>query len=522
MSVVATTELTRRFGPVIALDRLTVELPAAGVIGLVGPNGSGKSTLIRILLGLIRPTAGSASVLGSSVHHPRDYATRVGVLIEGPAFIPALSARANLVSLAHLRHLSLDRVDAVLAQVGLVGRDREPVKRFSLGTKQRLGIAAALLSDPELLILDEPTNGLDPAGIVEIRELLRELGRNGRTVIVSSHQLSEIEAVCDHLVVIRFGELIFSGPMAEVMKRTREHIDIVAEHTADMGRLEAALAGGGWSVSAVGGVLRVAAGAARAGGPQPGRGGRRHHPEPAGRRPGQPGGDLPRDDRAGGRRAGERPRGDERQGGVMIAATRSELTRLRQPRLLLTWFGLMALFTLLVNTIMVTFVSGGGSLPPGAPGVAFPTLAEMESPSGLMSGLAAASNMFGIVTLSLWAVVTAGDYSSGLIRLLVAAEPRRWRLLAGKVVALVIVTAAATTVAAIVNVFAVMPAAGAAGISTAAWGTDLVSVVGSAWTNLFLALCVWGVLGLVIAVLARSAAVAAWGMCSSWSRSSRW
>jgi len=192
----------------------------------------------------------------------------------------------------------------------------------------------------------------------------------------------------------------------------------------------------------------------------------------------------------------------------MLAATWSELTRLRQPRLLLTWLGLMALFAILVNTIMVTFVSGGGSLPPGAPGVAFPTLAEMERPSGLMAGLAAASNMFGIVTLSFWAVVTAGDYSSGLIRLLVAAEPRRWRLLAGKVVALAIVTAAATTVAAIVNILAVMPAAGASGISTAAWGTDLVSVVASAWTNLFLALCVWGVLGLAIAVLARSAAVA--------------
>lgn len=192
----------------------------------------------------------------------------------------------------------------------------------------------------------------------------------------------------------------------------------------------------------------------------------------------------------------------------MIVVIWSELTRLRQPRLLLAWFGLMALFALLVNTIMVTFVSGGGSLPPGAPGVAFPTLAEMEGPSGLMAGLAAAANMFGIVTLSFWAVVTAGDYSSGLIRLLVAAEPRRWRLLAGKVVALVIVTAAATTVAAVVNVFAVMPAAGAAGISTGAWGTDLVSVVASAWTNLFLALCVWGVLGLVIALLARSAAVA--------------
>jgi len=264
MSIVTTTDLTRRFGPVTALDRLTVELPATGVIGLVGPNGSGKSTLIRVLLGLIRPTSGSASVLGSPIAYPARYASRVGVLIESPAFIPSLSARANLVSLARLRRLPLERVDAVLAQVGLVGRDREPAKRFSLGMKQRLGIAAALLSDPELLILDEPTNGLDPAGIVEIRELLRGLGRNGRTVIVSSHQLSEIEAVCDHLVVIRFGELVFSGPMAEIMKRTRAHIDIAAEHAADMDRLEAALVAGGWSVTAADDVLRVAASAARA------------------------------------------------------------------------------------------------------------------------------------------------------------------------------------------------------------------------------------------------------------------
>ena len=264
MFAVTTTELTRRFGPITALDRLTVELPAGGVIGLVGPNGSGKSTLIRTLLGLIRPTGGSASVLGSSISSPRHYASRVGVLIESPAFIPSLSARTNLVSLARLRRLRLERVDAVLTQVGLIGRDREPVKRFSLGMKQRLGIAAALLSDPELLILDEPTNGLDPAGIVEIRELLRDLGRNGRAVFVSSHQLSEIEAVCDHLVVIRFGELVFSGSMAEMMKRTREHIDIAAEHAADMDRLEAALGAGGWSVTAVDDVLRVTADAARA------------------------------------------------------------------------------------------------------------------------------------------------------------------------------------------------------------------------------------------------------------------
>lgn len=264
MSVVTTTGLTRRFGPVTALDRLTVELPAGGVIGLVGPNGSGKSTLIRILLGLIRPSGGSALVLGSPVASPAAYASRVGALVESPAFLPGLSARANLVSLARLRRLPLARVDAVLAQVGLVGRDREPVRRFSLGMKQRLGIAAALLSDPEVLILDEPTNGLDPAGIVEIRELLRGFGRDGRTVIVSSHQLSEIEAVCDHLMVIRLGELIFAGPMTEMMKRTREHVDIAAEHPADMARLEAALVAEGWSVTAVDDVLRVDAAATRA------------------------------------------------------------------------------------------------------------------------------------------------------------------------------------------------------------------------------------------------------------------
>jgi ABC-2 type transport system ATP-binding protein len=264
MPVVATTRLTRRFGPVTALDRLTVELPNAGVIGLVGPNGSGKSTLIRILLGLIRPSAGTATVLGSPVASPAAYAARVGVLVESPAFLPGLSARTNLVSLARLRRLPLARVDAVLVQVGLVGRDREPVRRFSLGMKQRLGIAAALLPDPELLILDEPTNGLDPAGIVEIRELLRGLGRDGRTVIVSSHQLSEIEAVCDYLVVIRFGELVFAGPMTQMMRRTREHIDITAEHPADTGHLEAALVAGGWSVSAVDDILRVVADASRA------------------------------------------------------------------------------------------------------------------------------------------------------------------------------------------------------------------------------------------------------------------
>jgi ABC-2 type transport system ATP-binding protein len=261
---VEATGLTRRFGHVTALDRLTVELPSGGVIGLVGPNGSGKSTFIRILLGLIRPSSGNASVLGSSVSSPAQYASRVGVLIESPAFIPGLSARGNLVSLAQLRRIPLARVDVVLGAVGLIGRHREPVRSFSLGMKQRLGIAAALLPDPELLILDEPTNGLDPAGIVEIRELLRRSGRDGRTVIVSSHQLSEIESVCDHLVVIRAGELLYSGSMADMMKRTHEQVDIAAEHAAETDVLRDALIASGWAVSAVEGGLRVVAGASRA------------------------------------------------------------------------------------------------------------------------------------------------------------------------------------------------------------------------------------------------------------------
>ena len=192
----------------------------------------------------------------------------------------------------------------------------------------------------------------------------------------------------------------------------------------------------------------------------------------------------------------------------MLAPVRSELTRLGQPRLIASWFGLMALGAILVNTIMVGFVARNGSLPPGAPGVTFPTRAQLEGASGLMVGLASASSLLGVVTLSMWAVVTATDYSSGLIRLLVAAEPRRWRLLAGKVVALLLVTAAATTVATVVNLLAAPLAAAAAGIPTATWGTDLVGVVGAAWVRLFIALSVWGVLGLVVAVLARSAAVA--------------
>ncbi len=236
-----------------------------GVIGLVGPNGSGKSTLIRMLLGLIKATGGTAAVLGQSITDPRAYAGQVGALIENPAFVPGLTARANLLSLARLRGLRRERVDAVLDQVGLTGRDAEPVKRFSLGMKQRLGIAAALLPDPPLLILDEPTNGLDPAGIVEIRSLLADLGQTGRTVMVSSHLLSELESLCDHLVVIKFGTLLFAGPIAELMDRAGSYVDIVSQEPEDTGRLVKVLADRGWTAAPHGLGLRVTAHAGSAG-----------------------------------------------------------------------------------------------------------------------------------------------------------------------------------------------------------------------------------------------------------------
>lgn len=260
VTVVKTDGLTRKFGRLVAVADLTVSLPAGEVIGLVGPNGSGKSTLIRMLLGLIRPSSGSAQVLGSSIAQPQGYADSVGALIEKPALLPGLSARSNLLSVARLRGLDPSRVDEVLDAVGLTGRDREPVKTFSLGMKQRLGIACALLPDPKLLILDEPTNGLDPAGIVEIRDLLQQLGRAGRTVIVSSHLLSEIESICSYLVIVRFGVLMYAGPMAGLLSRAQSRIQITPELATDSPALRQALIRAGWNVRADDdGVLQVTA-----------------------------------------------------------------------------------------------------------------------------------------------------------------------------------------------------------------------------------------------------------------------
>ncbi len=202
---VSTNGLTKRFGDRTVVDRVDLAIPAGSVCGFVGPNGAGKTTTIRMLLGLIRPTAGGGSILGGSLAEPPTYLRKVGALIEAPAFYPQLSGQDNLRALARLGQLNLKTVAPALARAGLTARAGDKYRSYSLGMKQRLGIAAALLPDPELLILDEPTNGLDPAGIVEMRGLIRSFADDGMTVLVSSHLISEIEQICDYVVMIRAG-----------------------------------------------------------------------------------------------------------------------------------------------------------------------------------------------------------------------------------------------------------------------------------------------------------------------------
>jgi ABC-2 type transport system ATP-binding protein len=202
----------------VALDGVDFDVPEGGVFGFLGPNGAGKTTTIRCLLNLLRPSAGRCTVLGvdPQVHFDR-IQRRVGSLIETQSLFPPFSGHRNLAHLARLYGLALARVDLVLERVGLADRAHDAVATYSLGMRQRLGIAAALLKDPELLILDEPANGLDPEGIVEVRHLLRQLGAEGRTVFVSSHQLAEVEQTCDRLAVLARGRCVAAGPVDGVL-----------------------------------------------------------------------------------------------------------------------------------------------------------------------------------------------------------------------------------------------------------------------------------------------------------------
>jgi len=233
-----------RGGHTVAVAGLDLSVPEGGVFGFLGPNGAGKTTTIRCLLGLVRPSSGRLSLLGADVEHALPSVIgRVGSIVEAPAMFPRFSGRRNLEILARIHGEGAAAIDASLERVGLRDRAKDPVRAYSLGMKQRLAIAATLLRDPALLILDEPANGLDPAGIVEVRELLRSLGAEGRTVFVSSHILSEVQQTADHVAIVAKGRLIKAGPVGEVLATTGASGVIVKLVDLEAGRRALADAG---------------------------------------------------------------------------------------------------------------------------------------------------------------------------------------------------------------------------------------------------------------------------------------
>jgi ABC-2 type transport system ATP-binding protein len=246
-----------RGGNRTAVDGLDLVAPEGGVFGFLGPNGAGKTTTIRCLLGLVAPTAGTCRLLGADVGGELHRVIgRVGAIVETPALFPTMTGRRNLELLGRLEAIGPRRVAATLERVGLAERADDLVKRYSLGMRQRLGLAAALLKDPEMLILDEPANGLDPAGIKEVRDLLRGLGGEGRTVFVSSHLLSEIRQTCDRVAILARGRCVAAGPVAEVLANGHGAGLLVRLDDLDRGR--AALAAAGIQAAPDGEMLRVA------------------------------------------------------------------------------------------------------------------------------------------------------------------------------------------------------------------------------------------------------------------------
>ncbi|MGA9533255.1 MAG: ABC transporter ATP-binding protein [Anaerolineales bacterium] len=244
-----------------ALRRIDLEVERGQVFGFLGPNGAGKSTTIRILMGLLRPTAGSASIFGQTAAPNAQVLTRAGALIEGATFYSFLTGRDNLQVLADTAGMGAERIEMLLDQVGLTNRAGRNVSGYSTGMKQRLGLAAALLSDPDLVILDEPTNGLDPAGIQDMRAFIRSLAtEQGKTVFLSSHILHEVEQVCDHVAIIHRGAVIRQGPIAQLLSETKGMLRVLA---TPVDRAQAALADH-WPVQQDGDWLQVQAGSDQA------------------------------------------------------------------------------------------------------------------------------------------------------------------------------------------------------------------------------------------------------------------
>lgn len=215
---IVTSNLTKRYGPILAVDHLSLEVRRGEIFGFLGPNGAGKTTTMRMLLGLIHPTSGTAQILGMEVHeHLPEILAQIGSIIENPTFYPFLSGRDNIELVAKLTGSAETRVDEVLEVVDLSRDGNRKFRQYSLGMKQRLAVAASLIDNPALLILDEPANGLDPAGIVEMRNLMKRLVESGTTVFISSHVLHEIEQMCDRIAILSHGRVLVQGSVESLL-----------------------------------------------------------------------------------------------------------------------------------------------------------------------------------------------------------------------------------------------------------------------------------------------------------------
>jgi ABC-2 type transport system ATP-binding protein len=225
-AVLRTHQLTKQYKDLTAVSNLDLEIHRGDVFGFLGPNGSGKTTTIGLMLGLLMPTAGNVEILGRDVQRERAVLRRVGAMAETAAFFPYLSGYNNLRVLSLMSNVPAKRIWEVLELVGMKDRARSRFRTYSLGMRQRLGIAAALLSDPEILLLDEPTIGLDPAGMKEVRDLVTELGHQGKTIFFCSHLLYEVEQICSRVAIIRRGKVLAEGKIAELLHPSK-YVEVV-------------------------------------------------------------------------------------------------------------------------------------------------------------------------------------------------------------------------------------------------------------------------------------------------------
>lgn len=225
-NVLSITNLTKNFGSLCAVNTINLNVNQGEVFGMLGPNGSGKTTTLGMLMGVVNPTAGAFTWFGENpTHHTRK---KIGAVLEHPIFYPYLSGQKNLELNAMIKQCPADNIPRVLELVELASRKHDKYKTYSLGMKQRLAIASALLNEPSVLILDEPTNGLDPMGIAEIRELIKKIAANGKTIILASHLLDEVQKVCTHFAVLKKGKLVHTGPVADV-GRGSELVEVNAD-----------------------------------------------------------------------------------------------------------------------------------------------------------------------------------------------------------------------------------------------------------------------------------------------------